>query len=124
MADKLKVYISGPMSGIKDNNYQRFYLTEFLIEHTLPDLIVINPASITIKALMDGEPADYKSIMKRDLDALMECDLIYLMDGYKDSEGAMQELALAKKLKLEIVTETDFHLGRAFQVVTKFLKEY
>lgn len=40
-----------------------------------------------------------------DLEILRRCDAIYMLSNYRQSEGALKELELAKELNLEIIYE-------------------
>ena len=50
---------------------------------------------------MDG----LKTVMKRDLNALLSCDLIYMLRGWEKSEGAKIEHRLATMLSMTILYE-------------------
>ena len=43
--------------------------------------------------------------MQGDLEIVRRCDAIYMLSNYKDSEGALRELELAKELGLKIYYE-------------------
>ncbi|KKN62176.1 hypothetical protein LCGC14_0514550 [marine sediment metagenome] len=44
-------------------------------------------------------------IMSNDLEILSRCDAIYVLNNWEDSRGAKMELAVARKLKMEIYYE-------------------
>ena len=46
-------------------------------------------------------------ILEMDLNILSRCDAIYLLRGWKESEGALSEFAKAKELGLEIWFEPE-----------------
>lgn len=89
------IYITGPMSGQENFNRDNFNVVAAMLKaigHT-----VLNPA-----LLPDGLTyGQYIKISK----AMLECaDTIYLLEGWRDSAGATNEHALAKKLGLNIST--------------------
>jgi len=53
------------------------------------------------KALMED------SFLKGGLEMVQRCDSIYMMEGWRSSEGAKAELKVAKKNNLEIIYEED-----------------
>ena len=56
--------------------------------------------------LMDGLCGD-RVWLEGDLELLSRCDAIYMLNNYQDSQGALEELELAKKLGLEILFERE-----------------
>lgn len=47
----------------------------------------------------------WKDAMKQTIRALTECDVVYVLRGYEESEGVKMELDLAKRLGLTIIYE-------------------
>lgn len=99
----MKVYISGRIS---DN--EKFYREDFnWLEEQLKDLKdieVINPIKF-------GEEKEWGEFIKKDIDALKECDAIILISGHKPlhkstswkkSYGAQIERLIAKKYGIKI----------------------
>lgn len=89
-----KVYIAGPMSGLIGENRPAFNLAADV--HRALGHVVLNPA-ILPEGLTESE---YMSIC---MPMLMCSDMIYLLDGWEDSNGTKAEYALAQKLGLYIV---------------------
>jgi hypothetical protein len=87
----MKIYISGPMTGLPDLNFPVFH--QAAAELRAQGVDVVNPAEF------GEEPgktwADY---MRKDIKALMDCDTIHMLPGWRDSEGARVEYYLARKL--------------------------
>lgn len=85
---KLRIYISGPMSGKKD------FLNDFLqATQTIRSAghIPVNPA-----ALETVYPdADREEYLKFDLTLLAACDAVYFMPGWQESRGANREYGYA-----------------------------
>lgn len=89
----MKVYISG---AIKNDPH---YLEKFarVEKHlTKQNLIVINPCT-----LKHDHDKSYKSYMKEDIKALLDCDAIFMIWGWKESVGAKFEHDTAKMCGIE-----------------------
>lgn len=92
-----KVYISGPITGlpmceVKDNFMK--------VEKEIKDFghKPINP----LKVSPFSTRKTYKDYLIDDIEALIRCDAIYLMPGWKKSKGANLEFVIAKELGLDI----------------------
>lgn len=99
-----KIYISGPMSGKKDYNYPTFnQLAEILRAngHT-----VFNPAEIPSPDCLMGREI-WIWYMKKAITMLMKADVIVLLPGWKDSEGASLEVLIAQQLEYKIIEESE-----------------
>lgn len=91
----MKVYISGPMTGLPDYNYPAF---NACAEHLRAlGHEPINPAR-------PGEDGwDWVAFMRRALCDLSEADGIYMLPGWLNSRGACIEERIARDLDLERV---------------------
>ena len=103
---KRKIYISGPMTEIKNLNRESFknaYLK--LIE---VDVKVINPHDIGdmlhLPKWIPGKISWFIYIFF-DVLALILCNEIYMLEGWESSSGANVELKVAKFLKMKEVYE-------------------
>ena len=87
-------YLSGPMTGLPDDNWPVFIYAEKYIDGK-----VVNPAkphgAILKKAKTDFDWYDY---MIEDVYNLVKCKKIVLMPGYSKSTGAITEMLIGKKL--------------------------
>ena len=93
----LRIYIAGPMSGRPNLNWDAFDRKEEELKHAGWD--VVNPAAMDRETGLDPEGMgeyDYEDAARRDIEALRECDAIYMMAGFQFSKGACWERALAK----------------------------
>ena len=102
------IYVAGPMTGLPGLNWKRFFEIESqLIEEGWD---VINPARLDKEAGIDpdGEMGcyDYEECARRDVEALLLCDAIYLMHDWQFSKGACWERALAKHNNITRFYET------------------
>lgn len=101
----MKIYISGKISGLPIAEVtMRFSAAQSLLEEI--GLEVINPLE---KGLPDN--ATWEQHMVRDIELLLKCDAIYMMDNWVDSKGAQIEYDIANRMKLEFLFETD-HVRR------------
>jgi len=103
-----RIYIAGPMTGYKEYNFPAFDAAkEHLIDNPLYELEVISPADITRELSREMGITDYslipmKKYLYEDINALFECDAIYMLKGWENSKGARAEHALAVALDIEI----------------------
>ncbi|HBN7235663.1 TPA: DUF4406 domain-containing protein [Escherichia coli] len=87
------IYIAGPMTGYKDHNRTAFSMAAARL--TAAAHVVLNPAT-----LPDGlSQQQYMSIC---IPMLMCADVIYLLDGWEESDGARAEYAMALKLNMPV----------------------
>lgn len=105
-----KVYIAGPMSGMKDFNFPAFFEAERQLEALGYE--VINPAhndGATVQEALQsaGTPESPNKLwsyyMKRDLPHVMDVDMLCVLPGWQNSKGASLEVAVAKALGLPLM---------------------
>ncbi|USR61585.1 DUF4406 domain-containing protein [Lelliottia amnigena] len=94
----MKIYIAGPMTGLVEFNRPAFMFTAAKL--TGRGHVALNPA-----VLPDGlTQAQYMDICL----AMLRCaHAIYMLDGWEKSAGARAEKALAEKLRLEIIYQSE-----------------
>jgi len=92
-----KLYLSGPMSGLPDNNYPAFLRLEEALKQ-FPQLEVMNPA----RNLKPTDPS-WVNWMRLSLKQVAEADAIILMKGWTESKGANAELKVARYLELPVL---------------------
>lgn len=95
MEKKTKVYLSGPISGVPESQYKAaFNNAELWLTGLGYD--VVNPISY------DPVPGElWEDYMKRDLKLLLDCDYIFMLEGFSASKGAMIEFNLAVSLGIK-----------------------
>lgn len=92
----MKIYVSGPMSGLPNNNVPAFNAAAKKLR--AKGFRVVNPA-----ALDDGEPCKtWEECLRRDLRELTKCTDIATLPGWTKSRGALLELHVAKALSFEV----------------------
>ena len=115
----MTIYLSGPISGFKDRNKKVFSTAQRLINSTLKSLKiekikVINPVKLGYKLdkqfqAAGKQPPEWENYMRTCIKDLMQCDIVYLLSGWGDSQGAVIEKYLAERLKISCAENiTDF----------------
>ena len=94
-------YLSGPMSGIPDNNFPAF--NEAAAALRALGFTIVNPAEICV-----ANPDSWHACLRADIKELCDCNFIVLMPGWQGSTGAHLELHLAHRLGLDICFLGDF----------------
>ena len=101
----MKVYISGPMSGIKDLNFPAFNTAAAIWR--AGNHSVLNPAE---KSSETSDPDkdvkagsnDWIMYLKDDIKALVDCDAIAVLPGWIKSKGAKLEVHIATELSMPV----------------------
>lgn len=95
------IYISGPITGVKDfmNNFKRAQNKLEVLGYC-----VVNPATC-----MDPLPEEttHKQFMKVSIGLLSICDNIYMLDKWENSKGANQEYGYALGKGMNILFEKE-----------------
>jgi nucleoside 2-deoxyribosyltransferase len=106
----VKVYLAGPMSGIKDFNFPAFgKAAQRLRNHGYN---VFSPAEEDLRKWGTVEEtqkhATYRECLRTDLLYIFdEADAVALLPGWEDSKGARLERDLALILGLEVIYLVD-----------------
>jgi len=104
-------YIAGPMTGYPEFNRHAFDEAEDLLK-TTTGYTVINPISLDFEGGLDctGKSGyelrsreEMLVIIKRDLDAILGCQMMLMLEGWEKSTGARAEHAVAVWLGIAIV---------------------
>ena len=97
----MKIYISGKISGLPPEQTQRKFSDAADLLHNL-DCEPVNPFQIGVS----HSNASWKQHMIRDIELLMHCDGILLLDDWKESKGARIEKKIADEMGLIILHES------------------
>lgn len=89
----MRVFISGPMTGLPEYNRPAFDKAATLLAERGYD--VANPADLGI--VEDWKWRDY---LRHSLRLLLGCDAIYTLPGWESSRGAVLEVRVATDLDL------------------------
>jgi hypothetical protein len=102
------IYISGPITGIKDNNRDAFYGMETLIKNHMAHIKdaapyeIINPIRIACEVdyekRFDRFPPKWDDYMRACIMELCRATVIIFLPGSEKSKGAKLEKIIAEKL--------------------------
>lgn len=101
----MKIYLSGPMTGLPDLNFPEFNKWESILRQAGYE--VVNPATLN-----PDPDTPWEKCMRDDIKALCDCDGLALLDGWEGSKGAHLELHVAHRIGLKIGSALDFLDGR------------
>lgn len=98
----MKVYLSGPMTGIPEHNFPAFHEAASLWRaagHT-----VVSPAEMD---KTDDHEAlakvPWTTYLRRDLSELLTCEGIVCLPGWQQSRGAVLEVHVARALEMHVL---------------------
>lgn len=98
----MKIYISGPMTGLPDFNYPEFNRVAAMLRARDDVELVYNPA----EWCNDGRDFDIRKAFADFCQFICgEADTIYLINGWPGSVGSRCELALANICGLKTITQ-------------------
>lgn len=95
------IYLSGPMTGLPNNNFDAFNDAALFFREMGYE--VINPAEIAPDTTLT-----WHQCMREDIKALMDCELLVLLTGWEASQGAHLEMHIASRIGMPVVQYRDF----------------
>lgn len=95
----MKIYLSGKISGT-DLDYVRRLFDKVAITLRALGHEVTNPLC---NGLSETDP--WEEHMAKDIINLIDCEGIYMLQGWEDSQGARIEHAVAKEIGLKVMYE-------------------
>ena len=110
----MRVYIAGPVAGYADNNRPAFQEAKaYLMDRghvpisPLDVPMIEHPGRECPPGPAAGQDPDHSAacFMRADVLALLECDAIYLLEGWPYSLGARTEFEVARACGLELMFE-------------------
>ena len=95
---KQRAYISGPMTGYKDDNRPAFRDAARVLRERGYD--VLSPDEFDdIKPIASGRWGDY---LRRDLPCVCVADVVFVLPGWRASKGATLEVLVAAQLGIPV----------------------
>jgi hypothetical protein len=91
----LKVYIAGPMTGLLHLNFPAFHGEAARLRYLGHE--VLNPAEIN-----PDTTAKWRDCMAADIKALVDCQAISMLPGWRNSRGARIEHFIAQQLGMKV----------------------
>lgn len=93
----MRLYLAGPMSGLPENNHPEFRAqTEYLRSHGFE---VVNPAELDEAV---GSHLPWEWYMRRDIELLVGCEGMAVLQGWSKSRGATLEVTIGRALSMPI----------------------
>jgi len=99
----MKLYVSGPMSGIPQHNRRAFNKAAKRLRKA--GYKVVNPAEMDHNL---KKPLPWNQCLRRDIAQVVRCKGMALLPGWKDSRGANLEVHIAKKLGMTVESVGSF----------------
>lgn len=95
----MRIYLSGPITGTEDY-MERFAAAESELSEF--DMAVVNPAKVNGQL---PKETTYSEYMEMSIAMLKQCDAIYMLEGWRKSNGAMVEFEYAYEHGIAILFE-------------------
>lgn len=95
---KKTIYLSGPITGLPQNNYKEFALAQERVEAL--GYKVLNPHEFFEGK--DTRQWDHPDFMRVCIAEMMKADLIVTLPGWEHSIGAKMEVDIARILNIEV----------------------
>lgn len=101
----MRIYVSGPMTGLPQNNVPTFNAAARRLRRAGYE--VVNPAELDA-----GEPCTtWVECLRRDLKWLVTCDAIATLPKWQRSKGANLEIHVGKQLSFPVHT-VNYYLSK------------
>lgn len=114
----MKTYLSGPITGHPDGNQAAFQDAAAFVLARLE--IPVNPHDV---CYLMPRNSTWVAYMRKCISAMMECDRIVMLKGWRRSRGARIERQIAIWLKMEVEYETGASYGTFSKTVPAHLEE-
>lgn len=91
-----RIYIAGPMTGLKDLNFPAFHAVSE--KYRALGYEVVNPAE-----LCPDKTSSWLDCMRADIKALVDCEQMVMLPNWENSKGARIEYDLAWAFGMTII---------------------
>lgn len=119
MTPKLKIYVSGPISGMSNGNASAFLIAKSLVQSWGHEAIVPHeiephahagpcPPSYSRDVTGEGGHTSTACFIRSDLAMLLRCDAVFMLRGWERSVGARLEFDVAAVSGLKIYYEESY----------------
>lgn len=98
----MKIYISGKITDTEDY-VDRFNEAERQLKEIYPESEIENPVTFGKEVEEQVINPEWKDYMKNCIVHLLDCDAIYLMEGWQNSKGARLEYFIASCLDIKFI---------------------
>lgn len=93
----MKIYIAGPMRGYPRYNFDAFDHARDLLSFCFD---VVSPADMDRELGFDPDKSEATSefieqAMRRDIEAVLSVDALFVLKGWEQSKGTLAEIAIA-----------------------------
>lgn len=102
----MKLYVSGPMTGIEDFNYPAFHAASAALRDQGYE--VTSPAEQDETSGLIPGTSRWEDFVKWDLHVMLTCDAIALMEGWRRSRGARLEHFVAMEIGMTAYAILDY----------------
>lgn len=109
----IKLFISGPMTGLPNYNFDRFNEVEAEIRGGNPRIEIVNPVTICRrfkKELVLSDKRVFDAMIAEQQKEERTCNAILLLDGWQKSKGVRLELKTAIECGMDILLEGDIQI--------------
>jgi len=96
--EKLRIYISGKISGIEED-------APALFRKGTEEIDAIGHIGINPMEFPHDHDKTWESYMKEDIMSMCQCDGLYMLRNWTESKGAIFEHYIAKQLGMKILYE-------------------
>lgn len=106
--DKLRIFLSGPMTGHENFNFDKFNFIENVLKQYGVD--VVNPVHICKKYKKEhvlNDKAVFDKMVTEQQEAEKTCNAIMLLHGWQNSKGVKLELKTAANLDFKFFLDSD-----------------
>jgi len=101
MKKKIKVYLSGPMTGYHMKNYPIFMKAEKILKRK--GYTVINPATKPNEILYrDSTVVEWQNYLREDIIEMLKCREVWLLPNWFKSRGSTLEVYIASQIGMHI----------------------